>query len=155
MPWLHGDWIDDDESLARPPSRWAFDAYLRESFEQAGWTPLLPPALIPQGDATTFAQALLDEFGGLKLNVGTAEEVVFFDAPLPLPRSDTQRWPSLAGSMVIASVKNTYAVLFVDRQGKFYATDDICHELYALGAEFVDAANILMRSLPWSRAACA
>jgi len=152
MPWLHGDWIDDDESRARPPSRWAFDAYLWEAFEQAGWTPLPPPTLIAQGDATTFAQALLDEFGGLKLNVGTTEEIVFFGKPLPLARFDAQRWPRLAGSMVVASVKNTYAVLFVDDQGKFYATDDICHELYTLGDEFVDAANILVRGLAWSRA---
>ncbi len=155
MPWLHGDWIDDDESLARPASRWAFDAYLWEAFERAGWTPFPPPALAAQGDATTFARALLLEFGGLKLNVGTTEEIVFFEKPLPLPRFEAQRWPSLAGSMVIASVKNTYAVLFVDEQGKFYATDDICHELYTLGDEFGEAANILVRSLPWSRVACA
>lgn len=56
------------------------------------------------------------------------------------------------GSMVVASVKSGYAALFVDGQGRFYATDDISHGLYLIGDGFVAAANILLRSLPWPNA---
>ena len=152
MSWHHGDWIEDGESITSPPSRWAFDPYLREAFEQAGWQPRPPPAPTAEGDAAAYAQALLEEFGGLKLHAGTTEEIDFLSAPIPLWRSDVQRWPGLEDSMVIASVKNTYAALFVDGQGRFYVTDDICHGPYLLGDGFVAAANILLRNLPWSNA---
>ncbi len=59
-----------------------------------------------------------------------------------------QRWPFLAGSMVMASVMNTYAALFVNGHGTFYGTDEICHGLYVLGDDFVVAMNVLVRRLP-------
>jgi len=149
MPWHHGDWIEDEDSPASLPARWAFDPYVREVFVQAGWKPHPPPAPMTNGDATAYAEALLDEFGDLILHAGTTEEIRFLSAPLPLQQSDVRRWPSLEGSMVIASVKNTYATLLVDRQGRFFATDDICHGLYPLGDGFVAAAEILVRSLSW------
>lgn len=152
MPRHHGDWIEDEDSIASPAIRWAFDPYLRQVFEQAGWRPHPPPAPAAEGDAAAYAKALLEEFGGLKLHAGTTEQIDFLSAPIPLGRADVHRWPHLEGSMVVASVKNTYAVLFVDGQGRFYATDDICHGVYLLGDGFVAAANILLRSLPWPNA---
>ena len=148
MPWVHGDWIDDDESLARAPSRWAFDTYLREVLEHAGWKPLSQPAPSADGSAEAYARALLDEFGDLKLLVGSTAEIEFLSAPIPLGMPDVQRWPFLAGSMVMASVMNTYAALFVNGHGTFYVTDEICHGLYVLGNDFVVAMNVLVRSLP-------
>lgn len=158
MPWVHGDWIDDDESLARPPSRWAFDPYLRQVFEQAGWKPLPPPAPSSSGDAVARAQALLAEFGGLKLveiddGFGDiAHEIVFASEPRPLPAPDVRRWPFLEGAMVIALVARGYALLFVDANGVLYLTDDICNRLYCLGDDFVAVANLLVRDLPWPNA---
>jgi hypothetical protein len=155
MTWIHGDWIDDDESLARAPSRWAFDPYLRQVLEQAGWQPLPPPVPLAAGDPNAYAQALLAEFGGLKLVEITdgsglvAHEIDFAKEPKDLSNSDVKRWPHLAGSKVIASVARGYAVLFVDGDGELYLTDDVLYRLYSLGNDFVAIVNMLVRQQPW------
>lgn len=158
MPWLHGDWIDDDASLARPPSRWAFDPYLYQVFEQAGWKPLPPPAPKASGDAAAHARAFLDEFGGLKLcefEAGPgwlAHEIVFANEPRPLPEWCVRRWPWLDGARVIALAARGDALLFVDGAGTLYLTEDISYRLYRLGDDFVAVMSMLVRQLAWPNA---
>ncbi len=151
MPWVHGDWIDDEESLARPPARWRFDPYLRQVFEQAGWQPLPPPAPSAAGDAEAYARALLEEFGGLKLLEfdDGAYEVEFFTEPKPIPESEVKMSPFLAGSMVITFLSRGYEVLIVDGHGCLYTTDDVVSSLCSLGDDFAAAANMLVRGKPW------
>lgn len=156
MPWVHGDWIDDDESLARPPSRWAFDPYIREVFESEGWTPLPPPASPAEGHARKYAEALLAEFGGLKLGESDGHggglkgyDIEFMSEPSPLPESEVQRWPFLSGSMEIASVDCDHARLVVDGKGDFFVRDDIVYWLRFMGNDFVAVVNTFIRGLPW------
>jgi hypothetical protein len=151
MPWVHGDWIDDEESLARPPARWQFDPYVRQVLEQAGWQPLPPPAPSAAGDAEAYAQALLKEFGGLKLLEfdDGAYEVEFFAEPIPIPDSEVRMSPFLAGSMVIAFLSRGYEVLIVDGRGCLYVTDEVVRSLRSLGDDFAAAADMLVRGRPW------
>jgi len=151
MPWVHGDWIDDEASLARPPMRWQFDPYLRQVFEQAGWKPSPPPTPYPEGDAKAYARTLLEEFGGLKLcefDEGKYE-IEFFTEPEPIAESEVRKSPILEGSMVIASLSRGYEVLIVDDRGRFFTIDDAIGGLRSLGADFSAVANRLVRGGPW------
>ncbi len=151
MPWVHGDWIDDEESLAPAPSRWRFDPYVRLVFEQAGWQPLPPPAPSAAGDAQAYARALLEEFGGLRL-LGSDDEgyaLEFFAEPLPIPESEVALSPFLAGSQVIAHLSRGYVVLIVDGRGGMYTIDDVIDGLNSLGDDFSAAADMLVRGQPW------
>lgn len=151
MPWVHGDWTDDEESLARPPVRWRFDPYLRQVFERAGWQPLPPPAPSAAGDAEAYARALLEEFGGLKVLEcdDGVYEIEFFTEPKPIPESEVRMSPSLAGSMVIAFLSRGYEVLVVDGHGCLFTIDDVVGGLRSLGDDFSAVANRLVRGGPW------
>jgi hypothetical protein len=151
MPWVHGDWIDDEESLARPPMRWEFDPYLRQVFEQAGWKPLPPPTPHAAGDAEAYARTLLEEFGSLKLLEFSdgKYDIEFFTEPEPIAESEVKKSPILEGSMVIASIARGYEILIVDGRGCFFSIDGVIDGLRSLGDSFSSVANRLVRGGPW------
>jgi hypothetical protein len=152
MPWVHGDWIDDDESLARAPSRWAFDPYLRSVLERSGWVPRPPPAPVAAGDADAHARALLEEFGGLTIDAGHeyhGRDLTFETQPRPLWESEVRRRPFLAGAVIIATIEHGDIVLFVDGRGALYLTEDICHRVYSLGDDFAAVMGMMVRHERW------
>jgi hypothetical protein len=157
MPWVHGDWVDDDESHERAPSRWAFDAYLREVFERAGWVPIPPPAPTANGDALLYAEALLSEFGGLTVGLTpegvetAAGDIEFAAESHSAERYSTwnRYWPQLRTAAWVGIADRTYMGLFVAANGDFLAVTEMDEKLYNFGADFVRFVDTLLRRLPW------
>ncbi len=157
MPWVHGDWIDEEDAGNAPPSRWSFAPYVRQLFVQAGWRPLPPPAPEDAGDAMARAASLLQEFGGLDVGASgsgiehAAGNLEFFAQPMPLPASHPwlRRWPGLHDAVAIAEACDTYVVVFLAADGRFLCLTDVDVKLYDCGADFVRFAETTLRGLAW------
>lgn len=160
MPWIHGDWIADEDGSDAPASRWAFVPYVRQLFEQAGWKPLPPPAPTPGPDAMAYGAALLREFGGLTVGATgrgleqAAGNLEFLAQPKALPPTDSwmRRWHQLREAVAVAQAFDTYVVVFVDAEGRFLAVTDVDHKLYDFGPDFARFAETMLRGLRWPAA---
>ena len=157
MPWVHGNWIDDEDADEVAPSRWAFAPYVRQLFVQAGWRAVPPPAPGDAGDAMARAAALLQEFGGLNVGVSgsgiehAAGNLEFLAQPMPLPASYPwlRRWPVLHDTVAIADACDTYVQVFLAADGRFLCLTDIDGKLYDFGADFAQFAETMLRGLAW------
>jgi hypothetical protein len=156
MPWVHGDWIVDEDAGATP-GRWDFEPYVRHVCLQAGWKPLPPPIPVPSGDAYAYAKAILEEFGGL--HVGEcgqglweqARDVAFLHEPesAAVFARSYHRPSRIRDAVKIAEAGEAYVEVFVQADGGFLVVADINEVLYDFGPGLPRFLEVMLRGLEW------
>lgn len=155
MPWVHGDWIEDDDEADSEAGAWAFEPYVRQLFKRAGWQPLPRPAPVAAGDAMAYATSLLEEFGGLIVGEAAPDSdraeanIRLLRAPEPVREHWIACWPRLGTAAWIAVALDTYVDVLVDAKGDFLVIAEIDERLYNFGSDFVRLAETLLRGLDW------